>query len=648
MSITEDYKVALNFWALRSHDFQFRVYRRKRNTQQEERPDGCTLFSLPEDSLSGDTHEERSYDKFWVSFEPSDGFLEFICEPGDNLYLTTHFLLHALTQKSLEELHERDFEVMRGFRRRVEYTLRRHDGEDCEERVWLEPHLLRATGEFGFLVDFRVKRYVEGPPSRRVQQISLSLDEQFSENHDFYVDRYEKVEEFANEYFHKLFPITLESDGGLIQVHRGLKQLPAPQLDTKTYVFGEEKTDSSQFMGVKKNGPLQKALDDVLLFFVYKPDHKPFSYDLFRALRGDTFATFPGMAEMFGYTLGEEHVRGTAIEEFTEKGIDDAIHTISREAGDRAVVPIIIIPWDKDEATEMEDHKYYLMKHRFLQSGLPTQFVSLSTLTDSRTLKWSASNIALAVFSKMGGVPWKVSPQHSNCLIIGIGQSHKRLDNEIHRYFAYTVLTDSSGIYENLQVLGDSNKQDQYLSQFRENLLEVLREYSGRFDRFAVHATFSLRREELNAIKNVLDVYYDESQEVDLVALKFNDRNKYFGYAPSSNSMVPYESTYLTLSKRDYLVWFEGLQYHRSSVKSRIGGPMYIRFFYNTNDLSNEAKRDYLQDALNISGANWRGFNAKSKPISVYYASRIAQYYRAFDEYNFEDVDLSNMTPWFL
>lgn len=649
MSIPEDYKVALNFWPLRSRDFRFTVYRQERTDQQEQSPEGCKLRSLPKDPSSGDVDDERDYSRFWVSFDPKEGFEEFVCNSGDNLYLTQGFLLYALAQKSTEELPERDFEVTGSMRRRVEYVLERHDDEDCDERVWLEPYLLRATGEFGFLADFRVNRYVEGPPSRRVQQISLSLDEQFGENHDFYVDRYEKVEDFASEYFHKLFPMPIENDGGLIQVHRGLKQLPAPQLDTKTYVFSEGKTNSSQFMGVKKNGPLQKAPDDVLLFFVYKPEYKSRSYDLFRALRGETFATFPGMAKMFDYTMGKEHVRGTAIEEFTEEGVESVVRTIEREADGRPVVPIVIIPWDKEEASEEEDYKYYLMKHRFLQAGLPTQFVGLSTLKDNRTLKWSASNIALAVFSKMGGVPWKVSPQHGNCLIIGVGQSHKKIDDEIQRYFAYSVLTDSSGIYEDLEVLGESRDEETYLSQFRESLLEVLREHAARFDRFAVHSTFLLRREELDMIKEVLSTYYEEvAGETDLVALKFNHRNKYFGYAPSSNSMVPYESTYLTLSDSDYIVWFEGIQYHRSSVQSRIGGPMHVRFFYPEEKLSDKEKRDYLQDALNISGTNWRGFNAKSKPISIYYASRIAKYYRAFDEYDFGDVDLSNMTPWFL
>ena len=55
-----------------------------------------------------------------------------------------------------------------------------------------------------------------------------------------------------------------------------------------------------------------------------------------------------------------------------------------------------------------------------------------------------------------------------------------------------------------------------------------------------------------------------------------------------------------------------------------------------------------LQDAINIAGANWRGFNAKSMPISVYYAKLIADHYAHFREAGLADIDLEGLPPWFL
>jgi len=38
--------------------------------------------------------------------------------------------------------------------------------------------------------------------------------------------------------------------------------------------------------------------------------------------------------------------------------------------------------------------------------------------------------------------------------------------------------------------------------------------------------------------------------------LKVNTENDFFGYA-NTNSLVPYESSYLKISGKEYLIWFE-------------------------------------------------------------------------------------------
>jgi hypothetical protein len=128
--------------------------------------------------------------------------------------------------------------------------------------------------------------------------------------------------------------------------------------------------------------------------------------------------------------------------------------------------------------------------------------------------------------------------------------------------------------------------------------------------------------------------------------MKFNDRNKYFGYSLNNNSFIPYESSLIELSKDEYLVWFEGLQYN-ATVPKRIERPLHVQFLY-PHDLSQEGKLKYLQDAVNLSGANWRGFNAKSVPVSIYYAKLVAGFVKEFRDLGLEEIDWEGLTPWFL
>lgn len=637
----QKHQIVLNFWPLLNDDFTFAVYRKRRVDASSASPEGAIAHKLP--VMRGG----EEYVTYWVSSKEKPGWEKFQCLPDDNVWLTPHFLLRALVNKSRRSLDAAAVSVEGKINPRVEYLLQSH--EKGEQRVWLRPYNLRRSRDFGYLVGYRFKLRDEAEYDREAQRLSLSLDQRYRENYDYYASVYDKIDSFAKKYFHTLFPIDL-GEGGRIQVERKLKRLTAPILDKRTYVFKGEETSNSQFMGMKSNGPLKKAPNDALIFFVYKPEHKQYSYDLFRAIRGDTFQTFPGMDNMFGFSLGEEHVKGIPISEFNEDGISQVINGVREQRGERLTVPVVITPWDKTSAGEAEEYSYYLMKHRFLQAGLPSQFVSLNTLKDKKTLKWSTSNIALGIFSKMGGVPWKVDAEHKRCLIIGIGQSHRWVDDEIQRYFAYSVLTDASGIYKDLETLGKSRDENKYINEFKEKLLEILRDHETEFDTFVLHSTFRMRGEEMRAMKEVLETYRGSKTDApNLVALKFNHKNDYFGFAPNNNSMVPRESTVLPLSYTDFLVWFEGLRPGKKRVKSRIGSAMHMQLLYpNSRELSEAQKRSYLQDALNLSGTNWRGFNAKSRPVSVYYASQIAKYFRAFDEYGFDEVKLSNMTPWFL
>jgi len=642
----QDTQIALNFFPLSQQDFSFSVYRVK--YQQEKKSEGfaaCFKHKLPQIPLAEIADGEMLYADYWVSFVQDSEFEAYLCQPRTNDHLTVAFLFEVLKKNCKEVLAPSEYLIEDRFVRRIGFVLRQH--REGNETVWLEPYFLRASKTFGFLADFEFRKYSEEPFNKKIQYLSLSLDRNFRENKNFYVDRFEKLQLFVRSFHSKLFPLRY-SDRHSIDINTTLSRLDAPTLSMKRYIFANDKKANSQFTGIKECGPLRSVKDDVLLYFVYRPADKPLSYDLYRALRGDSYATFAGMKQMFGYELGQRHVSGVPVDDFTPEKIECALDVIKSAAKNRLVVPIIIVPWHKGDDGSLADDNYYRLKYCFLSQNLPTQFVSLSTLQDKNRLKWSISNIGLGIFAKMGGYPWKVEPQNDKCLIIGVGQSHKVVNGQIKKYYAYSILTDSSGLYEDLRVLSRSTSEDTYLEQLSSNLTQVLTDYSDRFNKFAIHTTFSIRKSELEAIQRVIKIYSSEKKSTEFVVLKFNDFNKFFGYSPSSNSMVPFESSFVRLSSREYLVWFEGLQFHNPNISRRIGGPIHIDFIYPERDLDEQMKRNYLQDSLNLSGANWRGFNAKSLPVSIYYAHLVARYLREFDRLGLDEIELSNLTPWFL
>ncbi|WP_165227031.1 Piwi domain-containing protein [Aquisphaera insulae] len=636
----------MNFLPLEPYQFHFPIYARIVASPDESKPEGVYRYDLPD--TRGNQSEPAQYVPHDVSFTSRPGFAYRDIASSVKPPLSCRYVGSLLQQTCIARLSPISFEESKSFGQKIFFLLA--EFPEGRQMVWLSPYYLRATKTFGFLADFRFKLQPGKTFSRKVQQLSLSLDSHFRDNSNFYVDRFQKLQQFLTRYASRLFPLQC-SNGDELNVSLQLQGLPTRSLKPKVFLFGDGTSSNSQFLGVKEHGPLEPADENTLLCFIYKEPDRPLSHDLFRALRGDTFTTFPGMQKMFRFQLDRVHVQGVAVDGFSVSDVEGTVQRLVDARGSRLVVPIVLVPWNRHDGPEASD-SYYRLKHLFLSNGLPSQFICSRTVEDPNALKWSVSNIGLGIFSKLGGQPWKIRPQNNRCLIIGVGQAHEfDRDHRITRHFAYSVLTDSSGLYTDLKILSREPSEPTYLKTLTHRLMDIFASYSAKgYDKFAIHATFSLRQQEMDAIRESIRAYtHDAEGGKEFVVLKFDDDSKYFGYDESANSMVPYEGSYIKLSKTEFLMWFEGLQKNRPNVRGKIGRPVHVEFRYPARDeLSDDQMRGHVQDAVNLSGANWRGFNAKSLPISIYYAKLIADYFREFHRLGLDELNLENLTPWFL
>lgn len=646
-----EYKVALSFFRILPQDFSFIIYRCRQTSNPQEKPilhPEAKTRKLPLLEWAEVEHlqGEVEYKEFWVQYHEAEEFEPYECGSRTNTYITLDYLFHLLKSRCASLSEEKYNIDERSFNSRISFLLSHH--QEGDQVVWLQPYLLKEKGEFGFLADFKFDKAENVPFSRRTLELSLAQKDGRT-NKDFYADRFTKLQQFMSLYQSSVFD--LRSDPSQITIQKTLSELSAARLDTKTYVFAEGQTSNSQFVGIRDNGPLALANDNVKLYLVHRAEDRGLSHDLFRALRGDTFKTFPGMEAMFGFTLDRNHIESMTIEAFDAAYLDQVCTLMAEDASGRPVVPIVIGPFNRLGDSEA-NRIYHLSKHAFLKKGWPSQFVGRHTLINRDTLKWSISNIGLALFAKMGGQPWKVQPKSESSLIVGLGQAHRVVHDAVQKYFAYSVLTDSSGLYKEIRVLGSSSCAIDYLAQFKIKLREVFAEYAPNYNRFVIHATFKIGKDELSAVKTVLSSFQSEtadgSSPKEFVVMKFNDKNRFFGYSQKSNTLLPYESTFLRISNTEYLVWFEGLQLHNPNIFKQIERPVHVEFLYSSEGIDDQKKTNYLQDAVNISGGNWRGFNAKSLPISVYYAKLIATYSAEFQRLGLEDINLAAISPWFL
>lgn len=641
--MSDDYQIHLNFLPVIGKFPMFRVYRKLR-VEKEAKPSPATRsYSLPE--VASDIEKRNGY---WVQITPSEGFEEFLVQPDYNQYLTRWILFMVLFESAKQQLPPRDFHIPeRGFVDEISFVMQRH--EEGEDLLVVKPYFLRATRQFGCLADFHFRLNRGIPFSRRVQQLSLSLDKTFRRNLDYYVDRSSRIRKYLQDRKGVLVSFCMPGATQATSLGDDFVPLPASRLNSKVYVFAAGKEAKSQFTGLRDFGPL-KSLDSApTLLFVFQEQERLAGRILAMALRGSGQRerySFPGFHNLFKTDVHIDR-NPIVLPELSVQSFASALSQIKDQKHENPnIIPILILPGKNEDS-------YLPFKAVFAHEGIPTQVCTAPIILDDNALKWAIANIALQVFCKSGGQPWKVRPAEERSLIIGISQSHKILIRNdtpwVEKYFAFSIMTDSSGLFQRIQVLGEGEQQPGYLQHLRSNLHQILAESAEQFSRVVIHTSFKLKRKEMDAIQQTVQQVSAKvgRAKCRFAVVKVNHKTRFFGINRGVNSLVPYEATRVKLGRGEYLVWFEGIFPDRTTVSKAFPGPTHLEFM-RISDEDEIGDETLLQDLVNLSGANWRGFNAKSAPISVFYCHLVAELVHDFYQKGLPLPAMKDLRPWFL
>ena len=642
---TSDYNIHLNFLPVIGEFGLARVYRKEISVPQEERPgEGVMASKLPR--AAGNSDDWASY---WVSLDPREGFEGFDVVGSITQSLATRLLFRSMIDSAAKMLPPERYRIPTNeFIQEIDFVCRQHSEGD--EQLVVQPLYLRAVRQYGYLLDFHFKLAEGVAFSRRVQQLSLSLNANFGRNLDYYRDRSSKVQTFRRELKDVLENLRLPQTGVPIHLGADFVSLPAERLRSKVYVFGGNKESRSQFNGLREYGPLKPLSGPPKLLFMFREQDRNAARTLALSLRGPKLRQpfgFPGFQALFKSEL-EIDGNPAVLPDLTQNSI---LKALERAKGDRQansrVLPVLVLP-------DNEDNGYMEHKALFTHAEIPTQVCTLRILQDQDSLKWAIGNLALQLFCKAGGEPWKVRIAHERSLIVGISQSHKKQYVNgtacIEKYFAFSVMTDSSGLFQKIQVLGESNDERDYLEKLRENLNQILIANKDQFARIVVHTSFKLKHREIDAIhQTVKDAAASAggNHAGRFAVVKVNQHSRFFGINRGVNSFVPYEASKVWLGPGEYLVWFEGIFPDKPTVNKAFPGPTHLQFL-RVSDEGAVPDHVLLQDLVNLSGANWRGFNAKSAPVSVFYCHLVAERVRDFQERGLPLPAVSDIRPWFL
>lgn len=631
--------IELNFVPLSQQGGIATIYRKIVSDSSSLKDDSVFRTKLPVSDGDDD------WQQFDVSHDARDGYEKYVFKYDSNPILAVHLIYCELLIILASNSQKVDYYTPSKSIHLKEVLFKRERFSEGDSEIIVRPYYLKSMRLFGFLLDHKFSLKDGHGFNKNTQILSYSLDKAGKPNVFFYRDKKRELQSFSKE---TLSPLLYDTS---LAFSEQFSTVNAKSLDVKKYIVGNGQLATSQFMGIRKSGPYRRVNGEPHYLFVFSEKTRSLARDIYVGLTGKLFpGQFSGLQTMFTLPIHKEIVDHFAVDEFNNNAINDIekkIVELKSLHQQRRIMIVTVLP-KGFKGEEAAFDAYGHIKLMALKNDALCQFATEDTFFEKNKLKWSISNIGLQIFSKLGGAPWLVKPAKSNCLIFGIGSAHQVEEGKITKYTAYTVCLDSSGDFKYIKPLSTSDDESLYLEDLKCNLEKIMsNEESIKYKSIVFHLPYKIRKAEIGAINDVLSKIKREEMEV--IVIRVNTKHKFLGFS-RHNTAVPYESTYIQLSNTEFLVWPEGLQYGKEVLNKRVSEPLYIDFIQSQNGW--ETKKDCLQDILNLTGANWRGFNSKAQPISILYPRLIAKFMKEFSHLGgIEDmriVSAESVAPWFL
>ena len=376
------------------------------------------------------------------------------------------------------------------------------------------------------------------------------------------------------------------------------------------------------YRGVAAHGPFDNSrvrIGDGSLLFVFPEVMREQARDLFRAVvRG--VGNYPGFERMFGVAVDERRavqhlVVGGGLQDLRSAASAYRSAIEDWGAGGRADLALVVVP--HSEQWEVE-RPYYEAKAALADLGVPSQMVTAELVADERQFPWAVANIALAAFAKLGGVPWTVeAPAGDDDLVLGVGRREVGPEGARRRVFGYAVAFVSNGIYRHTWSVTPTADEDEYADRLRAAVGDALREDTDATPRrVVVHLAKRTGRTEVRAVERALA---DARVDVPVALLRLDDSAIWDVADTDEDTFAPSKGTVVSLGARRALLQSDGL-----GATGAPDGPILVEM-NSRSTVEPEAFDDLVAQAYRLAHANWRGFNARSKPATLVYGEQLAK-----------------------
>ncbi len=405
------------------------------------------------------------------------------------------------------------------------------------------------------------------------------------------------------------------------------------------------------YWGLRNFGPYDKSISNIRSIIISPRNKLESIKNLLNDINDGTNIMPGGMPEFF-------RCRIDIVDEITINSLNltEYENTCLRFINNHELRDVdIVLAFIPKSSKYFTNTPYYRIKTILTTEGYPSQMITQNTLNN---LKWSYLNLATAIFSKGGGIPWILESELKNVdLLIGISISniiskYFRAGN-LPKYIGFVNVYDNYGkwmFFEGTAKLYDREKRFDQIEELLNKALMYFKMQKGFTPKnIIIHYYKRWGKKERDI---VINFFKEKLGDFNLGFVSIDDTHPFRLYDRNSPDGSFPRGAYVYLSKNQILLSTTG---HSSIAKKRMGTPKLLNIVLNQYPDDFISLDEIAHQVLSLTKLNWAtAMPFVREPITLLFSKSIAYLTAALSEQQFKSMskpEVNNILrkrPWFL
>lgn len=417
-----------------------------------------------------------------------------------------------------------------------------------------------------------------------------------------------------------------------------------------------DKSDTSAvhhqvYWGLRKYGPYDKEVAQIRLVIISPRSTIQQVRKLIKDLDNGTSIMPGGMPGFFGCHI--DTIREITLDSISTSSYEtESVKFVKSSEPKDVDVVLVYIP---KTSRYFAKTPYYRSKAILTSEGYSSQMITDSTFAN---LKWSYLNLASAIFSKAGAIPWVLESQMKNVdILLGISISNvvskmNRAGN-MRRYVGYVNVFDNYGKWMFFEGTAISYEKGKNFEQLKELLSKAFQKFevekSFRPKNVLIHYYKRWGKPEMQSVVKILDELLGDFN-VGFVSIDASHPFRLYDIGVNDGSFP--RGHYIYLAEDRILMSTTG---YTPIAAKRMGTPKLLHIALNEYPSKFITMDDVALQVLSLTKLDWATATPLvGEPVTLQFSSEIAYLTAAISEQEWRSmirpevsVTLSKR-PWFI